>query len=442
VFTKSQQINEINQIMSAVNDEYEPIPDEYTTVSDVFPIRIPLEKADFGKLKYEAVIDGDLYDIELLYELQTSDMLVRCAISSFSDATTGPGTFRIRGIEAAKLELVNEIPGTLEGISARLVLEISQDVQFNQFSGKSEGVKLKAHKIILTASVHETGHLRDILLFLKSNKITNFLCHNSSDTSTNAYFNPQRSKTSPSLNRSQSLDSSQQPSLTFLETIPWWAIHIPWWLYSRQLRKYIQMILLIYTVFTILWASWQLYRHVEVIQKALQPIVDVLYWYLYDIMTALDVFLDSLTHYWTCLLSPLNIFRSLLFIPVWNLLIQVRVFLVPLWYPLVRCFTPFSHCLQIIWQFILNSKLAVQSIDMNKIQQSFVFNLIFSCFKAFGNGLSKFVGYFKSKSKQNEAIKQQRMSMSSPVVSLTKRHSNSVPVYYNSPLTRKEIKDN
>ena len=417
--------------------------DRYITAEEVFPIKIPLEKVDVGRVKYIADTEGDLFDIELVYEMHTSDILVRSNIASVN-STVGPGTFRIKGIRAAKLDLINEIPGSLEGIMSRLVLEMDQDVQLEKEGDKAlSGSKLKCHRVILTASVHETGHLRDILLFLKLDKKI-IECFEKNDK--NLYINYQRQASKASID----LDDSIRPSLTFMEVIPWWSIYIPWQIYSSKFRRLIQMFLLLYTIFTILWASWQLYRHVDIIQTALQPLVKMLHLYLSGVMIVLDKFLRHFTHYWTCLLSPLNVLRSIFLLPVWNLVLQLRTIVIPMLVPLTHCFTPFSRCLSVLWKAIIDSKLAVQSIDMSKLQQSFVFNLIFSCLRAFFNCIAKLVGYSKNKSRQRQAIKDQTkihksVNSSTAATCITQREQykhafDSVPVYYKSPLVRDKYK--
>lgn len=79
-------------------DRMESIPvDEYMTAGDVFPIRVPLERVELGRYRYQQVGDGDPYDLEVLYEMQTSDLLVRTSLPSMS-STAGPGILFGRGV--------------------------------------------------------------------------------------------------------------------------------------------------------------------------------------------------------------------------------------------------------------------------------------------------------------------------------------------------------
>ena len=430
--------------------DIDSLTEEYITAIDVFPIRIPLEKVDLGLVKYLASEEGSPFDIELLYEMETSDILIRTLIPSCNDKA-GPGTFRLRGIEAAKLDLVNEIPGSLEGIMARLVLETKNNVEFQhhvlsklQKDGKNKTIfneldrELNCHRIILTTSVHETGHLRDVLLFLKSKNLIGL-----PDDNLNPYYNPLRRQKS-----SGEDNETTKPSLTFVEDLPWWSLYLPWRLYSRKIRKMLQLVFVLYSIFTIIWASWQLYRHVNVIQMALQPLVHILRLYLEDVMKVVDSFLDMFTHYWTSLLSPLNIFWGVLLLPIWNVIVQLKSLVLPVVSLLTRMIAPFSRSIAFLWQGVLNSRVAVQSLDISKIQRNFVLNIIFNCLKATGLGLAKIVGYSRSKTLQKQAILNQQTkiqgSISSPAISFTspRKHRSqshptvSIPVYYSSPLTK------
>lgn len=348
------------------------------------------------------------------------------------------------------MELINEIPGSLEGMMTRLILELDQDILFEQqirqgkyhWSIRSEiDNEIKCRKITMISSIHETGHLRDILLFLKSG--SQHLLDTSMVDKNNPYIKPFRSTTSSLLghsSNSSSLGGGSSSPLTFVDTLPWWSIYLPWWLYSRNTRKFLQYVILIYSFFSIVWASWQLYRHVQFIHIVLEPIVELCREYLNDIMELLDAILATLTYYWTTLLSPLNIFRSLLVLPVWGSLLQVKTLFGVLLGPLSKCLSPATSCLIFVWRGVMSSKLALQSLDISKIQRNYITNLIFSCLRAAVLGLANLVGYSKSRTKQKQAIKQQAKyrgggSVTSPS---NMKYYNSVPVYYNSPLLRQE----
>ena len=418
------------------------LADHYVTAGEAFPLSIPLEKADMGAVTFSSNSTSELNDLQLLYELSTTDILIRNALPGFGQ----PGIYRIKGVQAANLDLINLIPGYLEGIMARLTLETNQNIVFEpdplfakEDSNKSisSSREFSSNRVTLMASVHECGHLRDVLLFLKSENLDNFPLD-----SLNPYYNSNKNQRDK-----KKYEAKNEPPLTYLETLPWWCLHIPYWIYSRKIRKLAQTFLLLYSLFSIIWASWQLYRHVNVIQVALEPFVHIFRVYLEEIMEYLDDVLAGFTYYWTCLLSPLNIIRGLLMMPIFNALIQLKDIFMPLVAPIIKVLSPFSKCFAIVWRTLQSSRVAVQSLDITRIRQNMVINLLIGSLKAFALGLANLVGYSKAKSKQMKAVKAQtamKGSITSPGISLTpeqrkKRNSNrkdTMPVYYSSPLTK------
>ena len=419
--------------------------DIYTTAEEAFPLRIHLEEIEIAGYRYTS---SNYSDIELLYELKTSDILVKTVLHGSRDGK--PGTYRIRGIQAARLDLINQIPGSLEGIACKLIIEADQCIEFENLvangNKKTSKVETGCCRAVLTASIHECGHLRDILLFLKSENVI----ENIATESLNPYLKPSQHSLSPKVTK------NGMPSLTYLEILPWWSTYLPWWLYSRRIRQFLQRALFLYSLFSIVWATWQLYRHVHLIQVVLQPIVELLQFYLSGIMTFLDEFLSSFTHYWTSLFSPLNVLRGLLLMPVFqvavtlkNVLLPVAAPLLKVFNPLVKAFNPLMRSLSVIWQSVLSSRIAVQSLDMMRVRQNMVFSLLVNSFKAIGKGVTYLVGYRKEIKKQKQAEKVRSELRATPTTGFNSptfnsvggfnRHRNprrSIPVYYSSPLTK------
>ena len=460
------------------DQEDHSVPEEFLTAGQVIPVRVPLERIEMGRIKYQAVPEGSLSDLELLYEMHTSDLVIRSDIPGVGGGKRSPGavpgTVRLKGVTAARLELINEIPGSLEGIMTRLQLELDTDSIFepnlltrdSEDSYSMEASVIKCRKVIIIASVHETGHLRDILLFLKSDKSFSFLDGKGERSNNTNNTNPYYLQRSPSLSssiggRSDTSAVGETPPLTFLDTLPWWSLYVPWWVYSQRIRRILQILILFYSLFSVVWASWQLYRHVQFIHIALEPVVELLQEHIREVMELMDGLLSHLTHYWTALLSPLTVFSSLLALPFWNTILQLKSSLLLLVSPLSRCLapavqcfglvwrnlrlSPLSGCLGVIWRAVLSSKLAVQSLDISKVQRNYITNLIFSCLRSSLLGLANLIGYSKSKSKQLEAIKQQKKMRGSLVASpagspaATRSYSaSSIPVYYHSPLLRRD----
>ena len=401
----------------------------YLTAEEAFPICIPLEKADFGGLRYTLSDVGEVDDLELLYETETSHLIVNSSLPGRRGEP--PGTLRISDIQAADISVFNEVPGSLEGLVARLVVETSSDVVFQRgglLSVDDEHVEptsaLHCRRVVLTASIHECGHLRDMLLFLKSGVHTLA----SKIPEDNPYVSPSHSKHQQRNGACEDMNKG----LTLMEGLPHWILYIPWRLYSGRLRKCIQMCLVLYTIFSVVWASWQLYRHFNIIQVALQPIVSVLKMYLSSVMRQLDEALDILTNLWTSLLSPLNIFGSIALAPLISLSVYLCSPVISLGSQVVRPF----------WQCVLNSRITVQSLDLARIRQSLVINLFASTVKAVSNGLAKLFNFHTKKVKQKQAIKASASATAkspsvifSPYQEVRRR---SYPVYYSSPVARSE----
>ena len=442
---------------------WEPAETDYITANDVFPVKIPLEKVEFGSWKY---IGEKMDDIELLYELDSSDLVIKTNICGSNGAV--PGTFKLRDVSAVDLSLVNVVPGSLESMVTRLVLETESKVSYtvetpsgsSELKEESEPSK-KQHKtfdcriITMSASVHESGHLRDVLLFLK--------CGYTEDRSPgNLFLSPQKQKVVESAHK-----------VTFLEGLPFWVMYVPWWVYSKRVRTMIQRAIFIYSLFSVIWASWQLYRHVDVIHDVIEPIIKALRIYLASVMEAVDIVLALFTVWWTTFLSPLNILRGMLLGPLFQVAMQLKSTIAPLAGVLSMLLTPiwrfftnstilsslkalalvlyhlvittgqhlwamlqvFARPFNCIWQAILSSRIAVTSLDLKRIRFSWIFSLVMNSLKSIGNGLAKLVGYTRVKQKQFKALKTPVSVVASKSPEQNYR-SRRTPVFYSSPLTK------
>ena len=244
-------------------------------------------------------------DLELLYQLKASHFTVRSSVPGKNSEPLG--TLRVSNVQAVDLSLSNESPGLLEGLMSKLVVETNSDVAFAPLSaeGDEECESIGCRRVILVASIHECGHLRDMLLFLNSDTVLEEI---SQETATTA--------------EQEQSTSGERNSLKF--GLPQWALYIPWWLYSGRVRRAIQLCLILYTIFSVVWASWQLYRHFNIIQVALQPIVAALKVYLSTVMHLLAMSMEYFTELWTTLLSPLNVlFGRITITPLIKLLVSI-----------------------------------------------------------------------------------------------------------------------
>ena len=471
---------------------------DFTTAADVVPVRVPLERVEIGRHKYMAT---ELGELELLYELESSSLTVNCTVSR-EDGTSPPSSFRITDISAADLSLATVIPGSLESMVARLMLETEEPVQYtvlplqnpSQSRGtakeerdsdetKSPGTKegetlavktVHSRIVIMTASVHEAGHLRDVLLFLKGGY--------TGKVSPDAMFvNPNNkptvsdeTDTAVSVGKvaSDPQEENIAGSITFLESLPVWSRYIPWWVYSRNVRISIQNILFLYSLFSVVWAFWQLYRNVDIIQHVLEPIIAVLKEvYFASIIEVFDWLLAVFTEFWMRFLSPLNILQALLLTPILHTAVQLKTVFLPLGRFLYYVLISVWQCLpntqilaslksffltvygvggvlgqllwdvvyhltkpvNLIWQGFLNSRIAVGSLDLNRLKLSWVVNLVVGSVKAISNGVAKLCGYTSRRRKLQMAKSHQYLS---PVRQTRSSVHPLTPVYYSSPLSK------
>ena len=299
-----------------IKDTCEGLEDYFASETDgeATPIRIPLLSVDFGTMKY-TLAEKEVGDLELLYELKRRQVVIIVKSSAPLGSQLPSGTLHLSNIQAADLSIHNETPGSAKGIVAQLVVETSSGVEFKRTpqisdddtkknNNNNNNNYIRCCRITLTASIHECGHLRDMLWFLQSGGT--LVQQNIMDDS--ARDCDQYDKTT----------EENKVDLTF--GLPHWILYFPWWLYSRRLRKIIQICLLLYTIFSIAWATWQLYRHSSSIQVALQPIVDTLKLYFSSVMELVDIALHTLTDLWMTLISPLNILGGIALTPLINAL--------------------------------------------------------------------------------------------------------------------------
>ncbi|XP_065070314.1 uncharacterized protein LOC135695247 [Rhopilema esculentum] len=92
------------------------------------------------------------------------------------------------------------------------------------------------------------------------------------------------------------------------EGLPEWVNYIPYQWYSAKMRRAIEYALITYTILSLLWAVWQLYRHVDFIRSYLKPIVQFIEHYLSMFKTWfqwIDDLFAILSHYWWHYLKPI-----------------------------------------------------------------------------------------------------------------------------------------
>ena len=471
----------MRKLSGGISDNFKT---DLTTADEMFPMRVPLETVQIGQWKY---ISSEFEDIELLYEFESSNILVSTNVRGSGNGV--PALFRLKSISAADLTLVSVIPGSLESMVARLILETDQKIpcvtkttMFKKGTDNEEEQPevpsldtqdLDIGIIKITASVHESGHLRDMLLILKCNyqadinPDSTFIEPCSSDEN---IVGAQASTTN--MEQTSSRGDPSKPRLTFVECLPHWVVFIPWMFYSRKTRKVLQLIILLYTTFTVCWALWQLYRHVHIIRIVMQPITEALKFYLSSVVEIFDWVFSVFTIWWHTYLSPLNVLGTLLFTPIFNLAVQFKTVISPF-----QIYLPLSQLLQrsglvsaikslfyvisilffytsklilslvdvlmkpskIIWQSIQNSQIAVASLDFNNMRIRWIFSLVTGSIRTIVRGLFNIVGYQMRKQQKKAMTASATSSPTIPTVSPALRNRR-VPMatLYKPPVTKQK----
>ncbi|XP_065651341.1 uncharacterized protein LOC105844597 isoform X1 [Hydra vulgaris] len=144
------------------------------------------------------------------------------------------------------------------------------------------------------------------------------------------------------------------------EGLPEWVNYIPAKWYSSAVRQVLEYLIGLYTVLTLCWALWQLYKHVSFIQKYMQPLIDFFMFYLHiltDWFKLLDAYADILSTYWWTYMKPM----FLLIYPLYNGLAQlfkplrnVAGVVNTLFQPFISCAKSLSLALQPLFQPVSN----------------------------------------------------------------------------------------
>ena len=111
------------------------------------------------------------------------------------------------------------------------------------------------------------------------------------------------------------------------EGLPEWVHYIPAKWYSSTVRKVIEYMLVVYTVLTLLWAVWQLYKHVDFIRRYLRPIFMIIEYYLEMLKSWfrwLDKFAEALTDYWWTYMKPVYLLATPLYVSLASLFKPLR----------------------------------------------------------------------------------------------------------------------
>lgn len=189
------------------------------------------------------------------------------------------------------------------------------------------------------------------------------------------------------------------------EGLPEWVNYIPAKWYSSTIRQVFEYILVLYTLLTLSWAVWQLYKHVGFIQSILKPVLKIIEKYvqvLRDWFRWLDGLFDVFTGWWwrylkpvLMLATPLYTALAALFKPLRNVADVIAMVTTPLlscvqvvatalrplarplvmfWHLILQLYGRLSVSLGILWGMV--SQWPIVRILVEKVQELGLQNLI------------------------------------------------------------------
>lgn len=432
-------------------------------------ISVQLQSFDIGPWKFNNLSTSEGCS-SLVMEYQYPSEIVTVKVLS-RDLATVAGSFSLCGISAQLMSLANETPGYMMRIRVKLLLEVKR-VQYVDFdlqsavnknsSSRNSAItpdkhadgspsdaierKLRCHLATLTADPVESANLRDIVqLCVEEEQQLGATASVRKDAAAVASATPlvtisedvdgiysETRKRRPQLNRELSIFDSCMPSVApeqpqegrdacLVPTLPYWAPYIPWWMYSRPLRRALEMALLLYLMLSMIWALWQLHRHFYIIQAVIAPIIAILKLYMAPILRYMDHYLASFTAIWVQLINPVYILLGPLFTPALRILGPLFAPAVRLLHLLWLTFKPLVHSplvktilvpiftvlfkpLVVVWSLLAKTRISLTSLDEVKMRLSIVLSLVVGSVKSIWAGVLRFLRYFQAVQRQKRAM--------------------------------------
>lgn len=242
--------------------------------------------------------------------------------------------FYLEDISAADLRVTTKF-GCLDAMNCVLTLECMKKIEL---SGSDQDLLTTCDGGLvaeLTFHVNYTGQVRDIIRSLRQAKIT-------ADAET--------------LDQNEVVDYT---SSKLREGLPDWVQYIPLKMYTPFFRGTIEFVLTFYTIFSILWALWQLYRHVDFIRAYVRPVIDMLINQIKSLDKLIQVanaVFEEFTKQWLAYLKPVYVILSSFATPLVACGKQVFMVLCSLldivrvtFQPFISVFQPCFHVLGIIF---------------------------------------------------------------------------------------------
>ena len=261
-------------------------------------VRIPLQRIRCGS--------WDVKTEEKWLEYQPTSKTLRFGFHDRKDEDHEPcASFECRDVSAADLRVGTKF-GCFDNMVGTLTVECGSLISVDTFHQNRNNFSVYVAE--LTFHVNYTGQVRDVIRALRYSMLE--------DT---APFNE---------NNNEITMEGNKNAKKIREGLPEWVHWIPRKLYTPGFRQFIETSILIYTVLSILWALWQLYRHVDFMRAYVQPILDLLRYHIRlmdKMMHVLNDVLEKFTERWFSYLKPGYVLLTSLASPLLSLVAPIWV---------------------------------------------------------------------------------------------------------------------
>lgn len=204
-----------------------------------------------------------------------------------------------QNISAADLRVSAKF-GYLDAMTGTLTVECQELIEIDGPHFGPSVASPRSYVLEATFHVNYTGQMRDVLRSLRHAKLVE------SVTESEVLSREAESRGVASM----SMACSEKK---LREGLPDWTPYVPHRVYTPAVRRLIESVITLYTIFSILWAMWQLYRHVDFIRAYVQPIIDALKYHV-ELMDKCIQFLNSLfeemTKQWLAYFKPVYVILS------------------------------------------------------------------------------------------------------------------------------------
>ena len=301
-------------------------------------IRVPLQRIRSGKL--------DLRNEERFLEYEPMSKNLRFLYKDRKHFDHEYCTFlKCQKISAVDLRVSAKF-GYLDAMTGTLTVECQELVEIDDPHHGGSSASSRSYVLEATFHVNYTGQVRDILRSLRHAK----LVESATDFETVSGEGATRRVADIAMPCSEK---------KLREGLPDWTPYIPHRVYTPTVRRLIESVITLYTIFSILWAVWQLYRHVDFIRAYVQPIIDTLKYHV-ELMDKCIQFLNSLfeemTKQWLAYVKPGYVILSSFASPLiavgqemWTAFVSISAAFAVLFQPLYHAFEPLFKVIYMVF---------------------------------------------------------------------------------------------